>query len=271
MSSNKVSPLFLERYEMKYLIHKDLVAPICAYIEPYCVEDAYARNSPDGTYRVNSLYFDTRNFQFINRKEQQIASRFNIRLRSYGDNPVPPYFFEIKYKTQGFVRKFRYPIASTNPEDIYNLDFLSGKIDDKRFKNANLYLHLAYSYGIEPKFLTTYRRKAFLSFVDDYARVTFDMDLKYAAEDTYNVNPALAPMRNYDNELLFDGQENVILELKATTQVPLWMLDLIKKFDLKRVGFSKYHSSYLDYVNDARLHATGRGAIFGDDLAIDFW
>lgn len=270
MSSGKVSPLFLERYELKYLIHKDLIEPICAFIEPYCTEDAYARNSPDGTYRVNSLYFDTRNNLFIDRKEQEMTNRYNIRLRSYANNPKPPYFFEVKYKTGGFVRKFRYPIFSDNPEDVFDLDYLNTTADDKRFKNINLYLHLAYSYGIEPKFLTSYRRKAFMSFVDDYARVTFDMDLKYVQQNSYNVKPDDSVMRNYDSEFLFDNEENVILELKATTQVPLWMLDLIRKFDLKRSGFSKYHSSYRDYMFDGMIGPKHRGAVFEDEDAVDF-
>lgn len=55
-------------------------------------------------------------------------------------------------------------------------------------------------------------------------------------------------MTNYDNETIYsnqtDSEGSVILELKCNVgEVPYWMLDLIKLFDLKQVGFSKYVNS----------------------------
>ena len=35
----------------------------------------------------------------------------------------------------------------------------------------------------------------------------------------------------------------VVLELKFTTQVPLWMVNLVRRFGLVRSGYSKYGNS----------------------------
>ena len=44
-----------------------------------------------------------------------------------------------------------------------------------------------------------------------------------------------------DVETVFDEGTSVVLELKCPAKnVPLWMVDLIRTFELKRRGFSKY-------------------------------
>jgi hypothetical protein len=44
-----------------------------------------------------------------------------------------------------------------------------------------------------------------------------------------------------DSQTRFDPGCSVVLELKCYTSfVPLWMVDLIRAFQLKRRGFSKY-------------------------------
>jgi hypothetical protein len=89
--------------------------------------------------------------------------------------------------------------------------------------------------------LTSYRRLAYFSDCDDYARVTFDLGLRFMAQDEYlplEVGDRLAPS---DVEVLFDEDCSVVLELKCYSKfVPLWMVDLIRTFDLRRRGFSKY-------------------------------
>lgn len=244
MVPEKSSPLLLERYELKYHIHHDLVEPISQYIESMgCYLDRYAE--ADKTYTINSLYLDSPNFLFLRRTLNGDDRRFNMRIRSYGDNPVGPYFLEVKFKESGFVRKFRCPIS----KEIWDEHFeglreqpVYSEIDVKS-KNFSIFERLASMHAAEPKILTQYRRKAYLSEIDDYARVTFDMNLKYCDSHVYNVDPSRVEMKNYDNPLKFSWDANVILELKCTAQVPFWIMDLIKYFNLERGSFSKYGSS----------------------------
>ena len=104
-----------------------------------------------------------------------------------------------------------------------------------------LFERLVYSYDASPVVLTQYLRKAWISEVDDYARVTFDIDLRFRPENAYNPVPGENDMVSCDHSLIFDPECSVILELKCyTTSVPVWMLDLIRLFNLKRNSFSKY-------------------------------
>ena len=53
-----------------------------------------------------------------------------------------------------------------------------------------------------------------------------------------------------DVQNAYDSGTNVILELKCYTSfVPLWMIDLVREFQLRRRGFSKYMTGLRQVVN----------------------
>ncbi len=260
MAAGPVSPLVLERYELKYLIPFAMVEPISKYVEMFCEMDYYSQISPDHFYTINSLYFETLNYYFLRAKENQ-TSRFSLRVRAYGDVPKAPYYFEIKQKIGDFSKKRRgyVPIENwgelfTHPEKVQDFD---------QFKDKNLqhFLCQAQTYGAHPKILTQYRRKAYLSIVDDYARVTFDRSMRYRPESDYSVVPTEESMLNYDHAFTFgDPGMNVVLELKCERKIPVWIVELIKKFNLTRGGFSKFEGSMLECfsLGDLQEFAYGR-------------
>ena len=89
--------------------------------------------------------------------------------------------------------------------------------------------------------LIQYKRKAYISDVEEYARVTFDIRLRSMKQTGYDPLPYETAMQYSDVETLFDRDACVILELKCyTSYVPLWMIDCIRTFQLQRRGFSKY-------------------------------
>ena len=116
-----------------------------------------------------------------------------------------------------------------------------------------LFLTLAHAYQATPKVLTQYLRKAYVSDIDDYARVTLDRELRFQEAEGYCMVPDENKMVPLDHEAIFDVGRNVILELKCyTTQVPLWMIDLIRCFDLRRRSFSKYVTGVSNVINRFR-------------------
>lgn len=254
MSNNQagVSPLFFERYELKYPIPYRLVDPISEYVKAYCDMDYYSQISPDSFYTINSLYLDSPVLSFYRNKEEVVPHRMNMRIRSYGDNPKPPYFFEVKEKAQDFVKKRRAKVNTPHIQSIFEGTFSEGDIDMSSKKNLDFFLSYAQIYNIKPHVLTQYRRRAFLSNVEDYVRITFDVDLKCKEEHTFNLWPKDREMYSYDSSLIFDDGLNnesfAILELKCESRVPLWFLDLIRVFELERGSFSKYGNS-LERVN----------------------
>lgn len=241
-----VSPLVLERYELKYLIPFWMVQPISDYVAHFCEMDYYSQISPDGFYTINSLYFETPTYYFMRAKENQ-TGRFSLRVRSYGDKPKAPYYFETKEKIGDFSKKRRGRVPFENWGDLFlDPDKIKG-FDVTADPHLDYFMSLVTTYGANPMILTQYRRKAYLSTVDDYARITFDRSLRYRPETDYNVIPTEESMLNFDDPETFGRPDvNVILELKCERKIPVWMVDLIKRFDLVRMGFSKFEGSMIE-------------------------
>lgn len=267
-------PPVIERHELKYVIPSALVEPITDFLMPYCAYDQHSAAHDDGFYPVNSLYFDTPNYRFLKQRMWGVERRFNMRVRAYADGSLAPYFAEVKYKTPTCVKKFRatlgieeWPLFLHDEivhDEADDIDLLRETPSSKEHISRELFLRLASAYAIEPKIFTCYRRRAFISHIDDYARVTFDIDMRYRAQDPlYSTDPySLSPTDgciNYDGQNIYDNelhyQANVILELKATVgSIPIWMIELIRRFELKQVGFSKYMNSSLVEHLDNGLH-----------------
>ncbi|WII73170.1 polyphosphate polymerase domain-containing protein [Bdellovibrio sp. 22V] len=247
--STQVSPLSLERYELKYLIPKELIEPISRYVEAYCYMDYYSEISPDHFYVINSLYLDTPALYILQFKERANAFNFNMRIRSYGSDPKPPYFFETKYKIREFVRKKRAKV-SENWIEILENDMIPEGLDESSKANLEDFLRQKITYNVGPVILTQYRRKAYISHVDDYARVTFDRDLRYQEKNEWCVVPDEKALCHYDHPDSFEEPGcNVILELKCEKKIPVWMVEMIRHFQLVGGNFSKFGNSMATHLN----------------------
>ena len=238
MSSPKSSLLY-ERYELKYHIPFYLIEEISDYISGFCELDHYSLTSPDKFYTINNLYLDTPTHLFFRMRQAGMDERFNMRIRTYGDEEMKLWFFEVKHKTRGFVRKtrakitdpvwFNYLKEGTWPETNWAL---------ARTDYAHQFISRALSYQAAPVVFTQYRRKAYFSTIDDYARVTFDINLRYVGRNQYTFERQ--GLRGYDHQAYFAPYTDVVLELKCEAKAPWWMLDLIRRFNLQRANFSKF-------------------------------
>lgn len=262
--SQQEMPSLLERHELKYLIPSSLVDPISDFVSIYCSKDNYSKDSEDGLYDVYSLYFDSPDYLFLRNRIEGAENRFNMRIRTYDNKSGMPCFFEIKQKRNRIVKKYRAVVRDPLWPDALDSSMhqMEGFQSEKDALNADLFIRLVCSYQAAPKVLTHYRRKAYISDVDDYARVTFDMNLRCQPEERLNLIPDEARMIAYDNETVFDPDCCVILELKCySTQVPLWMLDLIRYFDLKQGSFSKYAASINQVFTSFQYDSADRVAV----------
>ena len=263
-------PPVLERYEAKYTIPFSMVDEISRFIEPYCSLDAYSEKSPDLYYTINSLYFDTPEYLLLWLRLQKAPSRFNMRVRTYGESPVLPWFLEIKHKRGDIMRKYRAKIHSEHLEHLLNTpELLRHHVKDaKEEKNRLLFYHLVHSYNTQPKVLIQYKRKAYISDCDEYARVTFDIKLRSMKQTGFDPLPREEEMLPCDVQSIYDPGACVILELKCYTSfVPLWMIDVVRTFELNRRGFSKYMAGLRQIANsnDAFFDASVR-TILHDEI-----
>jgi SPX domain protein involved in polyphosphate accumulation len=242
----------LDRYELKYIIPYEMVEPMTEFLMAYCSLDYHSTTAPNQFYQVNSLYFDTPNLTFATNRLYVRSPRFNMRSRAYADGTKPPYFLEIKVKDGNVVNKYRAKVGDDEwPHMFTDLNYRTNlQGDPKELKNKELFYRTAMKYNSSPRIYTQYKRRAFVSEVDEYVRVTMDIDMKCFLEDQYTLKHDPKRLINYDSELVYakvpnrPTGSNVILELKCYPhQVPLWLLDLIKRFQLNRTSFSKYLAS----------------------------
>ncbi|MBF0101626.1 MAG: polyphosphate polymerase domain-containing protein [Desulfobacterales bacterium] len=239
-------PSVLDRFELKYLIPYDWISPISDFASIYCSLDQYALNSSDGLYQISSLYLDSPSLYCLRQRQSGAEKRFNMRIRTYVESS-DFCFFEIKYKEQQRIKKFRTRITDSNWPSV-----LSGNANSDLFNTpvGAMFYRLSQFYNTSPKVFTQYRRKAFISDVDEYARITFDMDLTYCLQNEFCLHSSGKDMISYDHELWFGPGCSVVLELKCyTTHVPLWMIDMIRHFNLERRRFSKYAAGVTEAMN----------------------
>lgn len=241
----------LKRREIKFQIPVDLVDPICRYLDQFCDLDYHSQIRPDGFYRISSLYLDNDQMKLLENKRQNLARRFSMRIRSYGDQPTFPSYLEIKYKFNDMVNKKRARISSEQTLLAYagqaetkgNPDF------DNEFMNQ-AHFHIM-SMGLKPKIMTQYCRRAYMGRFDPYSRVTFDKSLRCYFESEYKIFPDEHRYLNYDHEDMYVSKtNNVILELKCEFKVPFWMLSLIRHFQLRQGSFSKFESGWNFLTDD---------------------
>lgn len=249
MSIKAVSPLNLDRYELKYRIPIHLIDPITDYVNQYCEMDYYSQISPGGFYVINSLYLDSFNLFMMRRPLGPELAYSSFRIRSYGLEPKPPYYLESKQKIGDFCKKRRSKVPFENIADLFHNPSSLKNFDPYADKNMRDYLEKAETFGLEPQILTQYRRRAWLSRHDEYARVTIDRDLRYMEEHSYNVIPDESRMTHYDHNETFEelsGARYAILELKCERKIPQWMVEIVKMFETTWDPFSKFQTGMFE-------------------------
>lgn len=230
----------IERYEAKYRIPPDLVAPIRAAALAACDPD---RANRGGRYVISSLYLDTRARRLYRETLDRSPRRYKLRIRRY--TSADRVFLEMKRRIKGIISKIRVPIPSAAwPGVLFDPRLARDlPLGERDRKNLDTFVWTCLSIGAEPAAVVRYEREAYISRVEKYARVTFDTRLCGRAPSGWRVPvadgdgrwiPVDTPRRF---ALPFSG---VILELKAEMAVPLWMTDIVRRFNLERAGFSKY-------------------------------
>lgn len=234
------APQLFERHEAKYRIPPEMVDPLREAVRSYCVPDKAGTN---GVYRIVSLYFDTPDRQLYRETQDRAPRRFKLRVRRYESGPVQ---LEIKRRIKGVISKTRVSL----PQDLWPGAFhdprLLGGLSEKGRQVAYDFVNRCLTLGAEPAALVRYRREAWESKVDEYARVTFDDHIEGRRPEGWQIPFVDDPARWFpvDHAHRFGiGRSGVVLELKSNMSIPGWMTDMIHRFRLARSSFSKYSSA----------------------------
>lgn len=237
----------LERYELKYHVPVTMLPALETFLRPWCELDPSCEKRKDGFYWLTSLYLDSPRHTFLKWGSQKQEGRFNMRIRAYGDRPErsSSWHFELKEKSCDQVTKLRGVYHGSDPRLLWDdpdAVFRGAKGED--LANLRRFYLRAMTYNATPFVLTQYRRKAWFGTMEDYARVTLDIGMRWREESGFDFSVDPRDMRPSDLPERFDPGCNAVLELKCSRQqIPIWMMDLIRSFDLVRSGFSKFESA----------------------------
>ncbi len=243
--------LSFERFEYKYHVPDHLLDEVRHYIRPYLVKDPHCAKSPDGAYVINNLYWDTPYYAFFYAHFNKGVDRFKLRVRTYGPGEGgPTAFLEVKRKIRQVIIKTRVGV----PRDSYEA-ILRGDIHPELPGMESAYLQdfvgRMIQWGASPVLLIRYKREAYENVYDEDARVTFDREIAFQPAFGMDLRGDQARGWTY-----MDGPEAMpgvpipsLIELKFTSFVPGWMRELVQRFRLERVQFSKYLTALERLVN----------------------
>ncbi len=235
------------RYESKYIVPREIVPEIRKFIAPFCAPDPYGRGCPS-EYTITTLQLDDPRFSLHGAKVKESINRFKLRVRTYGEIGSAPVFLEIKAKLESTIRKTRVSV----PFALWTPECLTGTRIPRHFKSRQheidflQFKRLVWELDARPVLLVRYVRESHVGKIDRYARVTFDRKLQYQMTDSWTDFGRGGRWRGMDSAeaqgfgLPYSG---VILEVKTLSHAPLWAMDLVERFQLKRCGNCKYSTA----------------------------
>ena len=227
------------RYENKYLINSDDYIRIRSILPRYMKMDEY--NVAGACYTISNIYYDTFDNALIRNSLAKTRYKEKLRLRSYGvpklDDLV---YLEIKKKYHGLVTKRRTAIQL---KDVYEFLEIKDKPLYKDCMNKQVLCELDYFIthnDLEPKLYLAYDRVAYLGIEQPDLRISFDTNIRTRSEDL------LLEKGDYGIPVLEDGVW--LMEIKTDHAIPLWLSQLLEKYQIYSSSFSKYGKAYQNYA-----------------------
>ena len=225
-----------KRYELKYMLTLEQKEKILEAMSPYMELDKYGRTG------IRNIYFDTDNYRLIRRSIEKPAYKEKLRIRSYAqataDSTV---FVELKKKYDKVVYKRRLPLCEQDA---------MAWVCHEQICPVNTQISREIDYFIDfygkliPTVFLSYEREAYDDKNGGDFRVTFDDNILCRQTDITLCSPA------YGAPIL--PQEKVLMELKCSGGIPLWMVEVLSHERIYKTSFSKYGTAYSTLIFPAK-------------------
>lgn len=223
------------RFEFKFSEELVVAQKFIKTLMPYLQLDPFSQN---GSYRVDSIYFDCHALKDFRDKQDALLARGKFRLRSYGNiTNQKDVYLEYKGKVGDFVIKDRIQISRNLVDEILMgiplIDVLGDRVLDF---SPVIVKELIKRPTLKPLTIVSYDRSAYFYIHDDRVRLTHDSNVSSASFSPYYKRKDLNPMR---------GGRSVI-ELKFLKSLPSIFNQHIKYLGLSRVSNSKAEFSFTE-------------------------
>jgi hypothetical protein len=234
------------RYEMKYVMDESRAAAVRRFVAGYLRPSAFNNTGPFPGHPVISLYLDSPDLVFFRQAFTGHRNRAKLRIRFYDSDWNRPAFLEVKRRVNDVICKGRAKIprevvrqmlcgiADKTYQPHYG-SFIRGRKEGDVFAMFWGLCRRARARGV---IYVSYVREIWEAPDDEEFRITFDRQI---TATPYDGNPCLAVpsvgLRPSPYYILPDG---VVMELKFEDRPRTWMLDLVRRFDLRRIPMCKY-------------------------------
>ena len=221
-----------KRYELKYMLTLEQKEKILEAMSPYMRLDKYGRTT------IRNIYFDTENYRIIRQSIEKPAYKEKLRIRSYSqatsDSTV---FVELKKKYEKVVYKRRLPLCQQDAMTWVRRE-RACPLDTQISREIDYFIDF---YGkLKPTVFLSYEREAYYDKGGGDFRVTFDDNiLCRQTEVDLRANV-------YGTLILPEGK--VLMELKCSGGIPLWMVDVLSRERIYKTSFSKYGTAYSSLI-----------------------
>jgi hypothetical protein len=226
-----------QRFELKYLVSAEQVAPIRDFISAYLELDDFSAAQPGRAYTIHSIYLDSPSLTTHLATVNGDKNRFKLRLRYYDVTEASPVFLEIKQRIDGCILKQRCPVRRD-----FIPQLLTGQLPDwnqilsqnpQHLSAAHRFYELQNRLGAAPRLHNRYLREAWVSPDDNSIRITFDQQIFVEPWFALHLADGVTAGRQIYAEF-------VVLEVKFTNRFPNWCQAMVEHFNLMRSAAMKY-------------------------------
>lgn len=217
-----------KRYEIKYMLTLAQKEKILNAMAPYMSLDAYGRTT------IRNIYYDTDSYLLIRRSIEKPIYKEKLRLRSYGQIPDNGNLFvELKKKYDSVVYKRRLIM----PQE-HAMEWIAQRSDNRPDSQIarEIDYFIDYYQTLHPTVFLSYEREAFYAKDGSDFRVTFDDNI-LCRKDNLSLSADV-----WGVPLLQD--DRVLMELKTSGGIPLWMTGILSAEKIYKTSFSKYGTAY---------------------------
>ena len=217
-----------QRRELKFLLSEPQLSIIKEAINNRMIPD------PHGLSTICNLYYDTPDYRLIRHSLSHPVYKEKLRLRCYGVScPEADVFLELKKKYKGVVYKRRIKVTESEAIAFMNR---SGALNKQNQISREILYFRDFYRTLAPKVYLCYDREAWYDPLDHGFRMTLDRNIRYRMTEL----SLSAPFGG--REILRPDQ--TLLEVKAEGAVPLWLVELLTREQIRKQSFSKYGRAY---------------------------
>ena len=220
------------RVEKKYPITLSQQAALLSIIGKHLIPDSHGKST------ICSLYLDTPSWRLIRESIDAVSYKEKLRIRSYGTpDSQTPVFLEIKKKYKGVVSKRRIKLPLCQAMDYVQGGEkpCTGQIAQEIDYALRFYNHP------QPAMLIACEREAYFGRHDPDLRITFDRDIRCRHTELH--------MEAGSQGKSILPPDKVLMEIKTTGAMPLWLAEALDELSIYPGRFSKYAAAYQEIIS----------------------